>query len=354
MLFETTEQIILAADVGGTNLNLALMAWRQGRGTILHRARFATQDEVALLDPVLRFLAQCREAGLPDRPELVSLSGAGPVTGKHIPLTNAPWSLDGESLERALGIPVQVCNDFTAIAYGVLLLDPRDQHQLLPLPHLDGGLPVPDPQGTVLVVGAGTGLGVGYVTRAGGMPLAHPSEGGHIGLPILDELTMELWRHLRAGLPGPPGAETAVSGPGILTLLSFLLQTGRAPGSVAVDAILALPPGERPAAISAQAGSDPACAQAMALFVDLFARVCAELCAVFLPTGGLFLAGGIAAKNEAWFLDGARFMRGFDHTYRQHLNALAAATPVYLVRDYAISLYGAGFAGLRSQAGLRG
>jgi len=85
----------------------------------------------------------------------------------------------------------------------------------------------------------------------------------------------------------------------------------------------------------------------MALFVELYARVCAELCAVFLPTGGLYLAGGIAGKNAARFLDGGRFMASFERNYRPHLDVIARATPVHLVRDYAVSLYGAADAALR-------
>jgi glucokinase len=79
----------------------------------------------------------------------------------------------------------------------------------------------------------------------------------------------------------------------------------------------------------------------MALFVDLYARVCAELCAVFLPTGGLFLAGGIAAKNPGQFLRQGRFMARFERNYRTHLDLLLRATPVFLVHDYDLSLYGA-------------
>jgi glucokinase len=78
--------------------------------------------------------------------------------------------------------------------------------------------------------------------------------------------------------------------------------------------------------------------------VDLFARVCADLCAVFLPKGGLFLAGGIASKNWGHFMEQGRFMARFERNYRAHLDLLTRATPVYLVRDYDLSLYGAAHA----------
>lgn len=333
----TVDNLILVADVGGTNLNLALLA--PGRsGYRLHRkARFSTQDEPSILGPIRRFLASV-PAG---RPVRACLSGAGPVLDRRIHLTNAPWDMDGAELEQALGIPVRLINDFTALACGVLELDLSDTGQVLPIPHGDGSLPKPDPRGLALVVGAGTGLGVGFIVRTPHGARSYPSEGGHIGLPVFDEDSLALWRHLADGLPGPPGAELAVSGQGLARILRFLLESGRVPGTAGTTALLDLPAADQPAAISARAGSDPACARALALFVDLNARVCAELCAAFLPTGGLFLAGGIAAKNLERFLEDGRFMARFERNYRPHLDTLTQKTPVFITREYDLSLYGA-------------
>ncbi|WLT31693.1 glucokinase [Geothrix sp. PMB-07] len=330
---------VLVADVGGTNLNLALLAPEGDRFRLLHKARFSTQEERTLLDPIRSFL----EANTAVRPTQACFSGAGPVLDRRIHLTNAPWDIDGPALERDLHMPVHLVNDFIALSCGVVQLDLTDPSQVTPLPHGDGSLPVADPHGLALVVGAGTGLGVGFIIRTPQGPRAFPSEGGHIGLPVFDEDSLALWKHLQKGLPGPPGAEMAVSGMGLALLFRFLLDSHRAPWTPAASAILALPNTDQPAAISAQAATDAACARAMALFVDLYARVCADLCAVFMPTGGLFLAGGIASKNTSHFL-GGRFMARFERNYRAHLDLLTRSTPVFLVHDYDLSLYGAAYA----------
>jgi glucokinase len=336
----SVDNAILVADVGGTNLNLALLAPEAARYHLLRKARFSTQEEQSLLSPIQRFLAS--EPSL--HPGRACFSGAGPVLDRRIHLTNAPWDIDGPALERELGIPVHLVNDFIALSCGVLQLDLEDPTQVMPLPHGDGSRPAADPKGLALVVGAGTGLGVGFIVRTPQGARAFPSEGGHIGLPIFDEDTLALWRHLQTGLAGPPGAEMAVSGIGIGHIFRFLLDSRRVPWSSKASAILALPAADQPAAISALAATDPACGRAMAMFVDLYARVCAELCAVFLPTGGLFLAGGIAAKNTDRFLEDGRFMARFERNYRTHLDLLTRATPIYLVHDYDLSLYGAAHA----------
>ena len=316
------------------------MALEGSRYRLLCKARFNTQEERSLLGPIQDFLA----ASSAPRPGRACFSGAGPVLDRRLHLTNAPWDIDGAALERELGMPVHLVNDFIALSCGVLQLDVSDACQVTALPHCDGSLPVPNPEGLVLVVGAGTGLGVGFVIHTAQGPRAFPSEGGHIGLPVFDEDTQALWRHLQVGLSGPPGAEMAVSGSGLAMIFRFLLDSRRVPWTQAAKVILSLPDADQPAAVSAQADTDPGCGRAMAMFVELYARVCAELCAVFLPTGGLFLAGGIASKNASYFLENGRFMARFERNYLVHLDQLTRATPVYLVHDYDLSLYGAAHA----------
>jgi glucokinase len=312
---------------------------------MLRKASYRTASEPSLLEPARRFLEACAQEGLEGRVDAACVSGAGPVSGDRIVLTNAPWNIDGPALAALLGAPVRLINDFTAVGHGVLLLDPADGEQLIPLPHRDGSTPLPEPQGTVVVVGAGTGLGVGFITRDQHGSRVHPSEGGHLGLPVTSAETLRLWKHLQERYPGPPGAEAAVSGPGIANIFRFLMDARHLESTPEARAIRALPAGERPGAI-ARAMSDPVCARTMALFVELYARVCADLCAVFLPTGGIFLAGGIAAKNVDRFLEGQRFMASFERNYLPHIDTITRATPVYVVRDYAVSLYGAADAAL--------
>jgi len=105
------------------------------------------------------------------------------------------------------------------------------------------------------------------------------------------------------------------------------------------------PDTERPAMVAAGYDREDLCRRTADIFVRLYARTAADLALAFLPSGGIFLAGGIAAKNERWFTDGDRFMDSFLKGYRQHARDLSRRTPVYIVRDYAISVYGAAHAG---------
>jgi len=336
--------VVLAGDVGGTNINLALIGKKGGTFTLLFDRHYRTKEEPSLVVPLGRFLEEARRE-LPNfRPELCCVSGAGPVVNGKIHLTNAPWGIDAREIESGFGIPTRLINDFTAVSYGVILLDPANAEQITRLPHVDGSLPEPR-SGLRAIVGAGTGLGVGFVVRVHDRVEALPSEGGHITLPVYDELTRDFQRWLQGRLGFVPGAEAGVSGQGIANLIQFLAERAEAaaPGGMGEGArtALAADAAERPALVAAAAPTDPLCAQAMNVFVELYARVAADLTAAFLPAGGVFLAGGIAAKNEARFLEGNRFMTMFERSYRAHIVSILSSTPVMIVKDYAISLYGA-------------
>ncbi len=336
----TPSATVLAVDVGGTNTSCAVVQSTNGAFERRFERRYSTKAEPSLLAPLGRFMDEAAKAGAP-APALLCVSGAGPVVGRSITLTNAPWGIDGTELESRFGLRTFVINDFSAIAWGVLLLDPGNPDELVRLP-APGGSPIaPAADGSVVVIGAGTGLGFGFATRDEAGTRVYPSEGGHVCLPVYDadSRAFSAWLERKYGFAA--GAEAGVSGQGIANLFAFFASREASP-SAAARAILETPEDDRPAKVAAAADSgDPLCGRAMDMFVRLYARVACDAAAVFLPSGGVYLAGGVAAKNLSRFTEGDRFMRTFGMAYREHVRDIAARTPVFVVKDYAISIYGA-------------
>ncbi len=337
---DTFDHVVVAGDIGGTNTNLALVGAKDGKFRILFERHYRTKEEYSLADPFGRFLAQARLEMAGTVPTACCISGAGPVVDRRIELTNAPWSIDGNAIEREYGMRVRVINDFTAISYGVVLLDPERPEEVTRLPHLDGSRPLPE-EGIKLVVGAGTGLGVGFLALKGDHLEAYPSEGGHITLPVYDEESRVFQRWLEFKSDFVPGAEAGVSGTGIANLFLFFCERESGELGERAKLVLAASEHDRPALIAANADLDPVCARAMDAFVRLYARVAADLSATFIPRGGVYLAGGIVAKNETRFLQGYRFMAMFEKSYREHIRSILKGLPVMIVKDYSISLFGA-------------
>jgi len=337
---DARDATVLAVDVGGTNTSCAVVDVRGGFFRKTFERRYSTKAEPSLYEPLGRFMAEAGAAGVAG-PGLLCVSGAGPVVGRRIALTNAPWGIDGDGLADRLGLPTYVINDFSAIAWGVLLLDPADPDELVQLQAPGGARVAPDPSGPVVVIGAGTGLGFGYALRDDGSVRVYPSEGGHVCLPVYDDESRAFSRWLEDRYGFAAGAEAGVSGQGISAIFEYLASSEPSP-SEAVREALAAQADDRPALVSKAADDgDRLCLRAMDMFVRLYARVAADAASVFMPSGGIYLAGGIAAKNLARFTEGDRFMRGFGLGYRDHVRAIAARTPVFVVKDYAISIYGA-------------
>lgn len=357
-------RLILAGDIGGTNTNLALVRFADRRFEVLHSARFSTKAEKSLIEPMERFLGELRGRGFRDDIETCCISAAGPVRNGAIQLTNAPWCIVAAELAERFGIHVHLINDFAAISYAVALIDANDGTQLARIPHRDGSTPSPG-EGIALVVGAGTGLGVGYMEkRADSSCVVYPSEGGHCTLPIYDDASYAFFRWMKARTGNEPSAELGgVSGQGIGNIFAFLCSDAFDPRSAAsygteyaslaaspgpaAARIMAKPEQVRPASIAASRAEDPRCALAMEIFCNFYARVVSSLAAAFYPSAGVYLAGGISSKNEAFLLEGQRFMRSFELNSEPHLREFLSSVPVMIVRDYSISLIGAANAAIQ-------
>lgn len=358
------EYLFLAGDIGGTNTNLALVSHSGDAFRILFSRQYSTQRERSLVDPMERFLKEAAEEGFDSAIDSCCISAAGPVRNNAIQLTNAPWSIDAGEISARFALPVHLVNDFTAISYAVVLLDPHNSEQITHIPHRDASVPMPK-EGMALVVGAGTGLGVGFVNKkSDGSYEAFPSEGGHSELPCYDDISLSFHRWLQASLGVPPGVELAVSGQGIVNIFSFACSAfcdpaiagslyridavglARGPGTVA-RSILEKPEHDRPALVAAHRRDDPHCALAMEMFANFYARKVSSLAAIFLPSGGIYLAGGISSKNEAFLLENHRFMNAFEQNYAPHIRGFLAEVPVMIARNYSVSLMGAANAALQ-------
>jgi glucokinase len=306
---------VLAGDIGGTHARLALAHVRDGRILLDRSDVLAVSDHAGPAEALERFLG-----GAPAPPR-ACLAWAGPIEGTRARLTNGAWSVDAGALAAHFRIDrVTVVNDFHAAAAGIDVLDRDDLEPLQDAPA--------DARGARLVIGAGTGLGVAYVLRDAHGSRIVAGEGGHIGFAPQDDEQLALWRHLHAAL-GRVTAEHAVSGRGIVRLDAFCRTTaGLAPveGTTAADV-----------ARRADAG-EPEAARALRLFCAIYGAVAGDHALACLATGGVYIAGGIAARIAARLKDGA-FVAAFNA--KGGHAALMARMPVWLVRDEFLGLRGA-------------
>lgn len=333
------ERHVLACDVGGTNTSIALVSGSGTSWTIRHRYRAQTQELSALEEAVDSALSQIATNPSLPAPTIVSVSGAGPIRDGVCYLSNVPWTISESNLADHSGLRALLINDFSAISYGIPLLDRGDARQIGILS--ESAVPVED--GVRLVVGAGTGLGVGYLVQDGPDLRVYPSEGGHAAFAPFDEDSRGLQAMLAAENEEPPGSELFVSGRGIANIRRYYESSGFIPATSELAGIGADEDVAHRVSLAAH-GGDQVAQSIIKAFVRNYARIASAAALHFLPTGGLYLAGGIVAKNERWFSEEDLFIREFRRNYRTHMAELLEGFPVFVVRDYEISLYGAAHA----------
>lgn len=297
---------IVAGDVGGTK---ALLRCVEPDGSVSREARYLTPS-YATFDDLLREFA----GTLPGAADAACFAVAGPVYGGRAELTNLGWVMDQSALSKAFAIPhVTLVNDFYAVALGVPLLDERD---LLSLQRGQRDRTAP-----IGILGAGTGLGEAIVTYHGGRHHVMPTEGGHADFAPQDEEQTRLFLQLHAEL-GHVSWERLVSGMGLVNIFTFLGGENLLPAEIAELA-------ER---------GDARARHTFEIFVDVYGAEAGNLALHTLARGGIFLAGGIAAKNVAWFT-GGRFVEAFlrKGRFRRFMETI----PVDLITNEEVGLIGA-------------
>ncbi|MBM0742783.1 glucokinase [Phormidium sp. CLA17] len=341
--------ILLAGDVGGTKTILRLVQAEQTDSArlpslkTLYEHTYSSRDFPDLVPMVRLFMDQAKDViGEVPLPESACFGIAGPVVHNASKLTNLGWVLQVEDLQRSLQIPlVTLINDFAAVGYGVLALPPED------ICTLRSGQP--DPTGAIAIIGAGTGLGQGYVIpqRVGYRVFA--TEGGHTDFSPRSELEYQLLRFLKERYDlRRVSVERVVSGMGIESIYLFMRSRGGAKESPEMAEIFQTWQQETgkeektvdlPSAISrhAQNNRDYLCQETMNLFVRAYGAEAGNLALKLLPYGGVYIAGGIAAKNLPLIQQGD-FLEAFDDKGR--VSKAIAQIPVHVVLNPRVGLLG--------------
>lgn len=331
---------VLAGDIGGTKTLLQLASPSNNGGRlefeVLYEQRYPSADHAEFLPLVKAFLDSA-----PSQAK-VSIGGAcfgvaGPVSGRTAVTTNLPWKLDADALEKALGIPhVRLINDFQAVGYGIEALGPNDMVML------QQGNPVP--QGTRVVIGAGTGLGQGFLVWQGDHYEVVASEGGHADFAPRSPIEMELLTYLKTQIPWPTW-ERVASGRGLVNIFNFLVEAKQRPVSVALKQ--ALESGDKGAAVSrfGLAGEDTTANEALEMFVSIYGSQTGNFALTALATGGVYVAGGVAPKILSKMKEGG-FLKAFHDKY-DRMQPLLKAMPVNIVVNEHVGLLGCAVAASR-------
>ena len=324
---------ILAGDIGATKSILALFEAEASRFRAVREQTFNTSHHSSLASMVLGFLSEATA-----KIDGTCFGVAGPVAGDACPMVNLPWAIDARQLGIEIGVErTRIVNDFHAIGHGLARLEAAD------LVTLQTGRPVPGE--TIAVIGAGTGLGEGYLTWSGDRYQVQSSEGGHTDFAPRNDVEIGLLNFLRARYDHV-SYERILSGPGLFNIYEYLVETRRAAGSSRIRAEMEQ---QDPAAVishHALAGSDDACSRALDLFVSVYGAEAGNLALKLWAASGVYVAGGIALRILPKLKDGS-FIRAFRGKGRHRV--FLEAVPVHVVINPRVGLLGAASIAARAE-----
>jgi glucokinase len=306
-------------DVGGTHARFAVVEAEGPRPWNIRERQDLEGSFPTFLDALRTYFDRSGA----ERPPIAAIAVAGPVGDGTARFTNRGWNISESDL-RTFGFEQAVLvNDFGALAYAAEVLVEKDFHSIGPaLPGLDAG--------TITILGPGTGFGVSCLARYGGRSVPMATEGGHIGFAPSDAqevAALELmWKQ-----QGRVSVERILSGGGLETLYKTLEQlAGRTARSLAA------------ADITVGAAKDEGCRAALSMFCAVFGAVAGDLALAHGARGGVYIAGGIAQKIEAFLVQSA-FRQRFEDKGR--LSPFVKAIPTRLIVNPDVALLGAARAG---------
>jgi glucokinase len=340
--------ILLAGDIGGTKTILRLVnsnkldsSSRIPQLTTLYEQTYKSQDFVDLVPMVRQFFQECADS-LDEMllPKKACFGIAGPVINNISELTNINWFLEGNRLEKDLNISeVKLINDFAAVGYGVLGLSKSDLHTLQDIK--------PEKHAPIAVIGAGTGLGEGFLLPLpDGNYLVFSSEGSHADFAPRSELEFELLTYIQKYCNlDRVSTERVVSGIGIVNIYQFLRQKNPAQESAKFTQLYqAWAQDNKNINLAAEISeaalnkSDILCQQTLQLFISAYGAEAGNFALKLLPYGGLYVAGGIATKILPLIQEG-EFINAFQNKGR--MKSLIKKIPIHIVLNPQVGLIGA-------------
>ena len=304
--------VYLIADIGATNARFCLVKDRKNSSELLVLNSIEFKSASELVSSALKRFNVKQLGG-------AMLAVAGPLDDfkKNAVITNTGHEFSVQILEKELGCPVWLENDFVALAYG--LAHCWDFVQI-------GGLK--NSSGVKGVLGAGSGLGMATIIDEGGVRRVFSSEGGHSNFAPGSHLESEIWAIIASEL-GYVSWESVLSGPGLVRLYRAMCGVwGTKPLEYASEDITRL--GENL--------EEPVCHQTLETFFSLLGAAAGDFALTIGAKGGVYLSGGIVPAISDFALT-SPLRRRFEE--KGILSDYLKSIPLLIVKDDNPGLAGA-------------
>ncbi len=348
---------ILVADIGGTHIRFRLLKMTKSEDDLaeaIDTTKLKTADYDSMESAFIQYLKNLENKNYP---EIAVIGVPGPVQDNTImKLTNIPhWkSENGEELGKKLNIKKFIfLNDFACNSYGIQTKLKLGEDYIV----INEGIKKEDgPKG---IIGPGTGLGMGYLlkNKKNKYYTIGNSEGGHQNFVRKNNFFFELAEFVKDeyGLEHVT-IENICSGQGMVPIYKFLLKKEIESGinindidrdinlAEKVDKFNDYKDKKTRDSLSNEItlkGVKNECKlsrKVIEIFVEVLADTAGDLALFTLPSGGIYLLGGISVTLESFMKESDLFMKKFvdkDHSF------MLKNFPIYLVKSDNVGMLGA-------------
>jgi glucokinase len=308
---------IFVVDIGGTNSRFAVFEAENDGCLHLKDSLWLSSLAVQSFDELLLELKSKNFPCSGSDFDALVIAIAGPVKNEAVcKATNLDWGVD-TIVNKNYGFPTAiVINDFVAQAYACRTAAVENIKSVQ-----DAEV---DYSGAVGVVGAGTGLGhCALVPVSNGGYIAVPSEAGHASFAFegKDEIDFGKFIRIKKNISYCYG-DVVLTGTGLQLLHLFLTGEDLSPEEIGRKMT---------------AGGET-----LEWYSRLYARSCRNYALSVMSTGGLFISGGIAAKNP-YVCEHPEFLKEFRSAEKMY--DFLSTIPVFLNDNQNSGVYGAAYRG---------
>ena len=313
------KKLNLVADIGGTNIRLALT---DTSNNITNIETFQCAKFKSLFEVINQYLTEKEMHGTYAN---ACLAIAAPVDHDIISMTNLPWKISQKQLKEQLELnSLYFINDFSAIAMAIPFLNEEQKQQV--------GNCEPTVGKAISVCGPGTGLGVATLIAVKDKWHCLSGEGGHSDFAPVDELEMKILHYLQT-IMKRVSYEQLLSGYGLEQIYQALISINQIDATVVDKRLSAENISSRAVANSCQI-----CYQALSIFCRVLGSFAGNLALTMNSLGGVYIAGGIVPKFIE-FIEQSDFRLRFEAKGR--LSTLTKQAPTYIIKEKQPGLLGA-------------
>jgi len=317
----------LTADLGGTKTYLQLSKIQDSSISVIKKNQYESDAFESFESMLQLFIAE------EENIDFACIAIAGPINNvkeaQIANVTNLPWEINNLILAQQFSIAnVSFINDFAAIGHALIQLGNEDYLILQ-----EG---TPNNTAPKAVIGAGTGLGQAILVPSEIDYTIIATEGGHTDFAPTNQMELALYQYLSTQFEHV-SYERILSGDGIENLFKFLLhicQQSHHPNHREI-----LSHTDPAAEISKHAieNTNEMAVKTMDLFMAIYGSQAGNLALNCLPKNGLYIAGGIAAKNK-WYLQNSQFVQRFNAKGRMQSETIQI--PIRLITNPEVGLRG--------------